>query len=253
MEWRPVLVAASGSAAFVGLALAGAFLIVNLAPSERPIAVGDKGLLMEGGSTLQPFDAPPAPSRPPLASSGPRAPIASPVVPAQQGTDLLALLREDQPPVPTSGPALAAIVPTAPQRPPRREALHPIVAMPTRALPDTRPSSPPTVPLIRPRPEPRNEGLLTPATISQFRLSLRLTPDQEPYWLPVQQALNEIGAQQAAMIRAGQDPKEAFGIGAAMRIYSVARPLLDVLREDQKARVRAQARSMGFTSVASQI
>jgi len=95
--------------------------------------------------------------------------------------------------------------------------------------------------------------VLTPSAVRQLHLSLRLTHDQEPYWIPVQQALLEIGAQQAAMVRAGQNPKEAFGVGAAMRMYSIARPLLDILREDQKARIRAQVRSMGFGAIASQI
>ncbi|GJE59913.1 hypothetical protein MPOCJGCO_2020 [Methylobacterium trifolii] len=95
--------------------------------------------------------------------------------------------------------------------------------------------------------------MLTPAEIRRIKLSLRLTRDQEPYWFPVEQMLAEIGSQQAALVRAGQNPSDAFGIGAAMRMSSVARPLLDVLREDQKAQVRERARAMGFGSVASSI
>ncbi|WHQ68596.1 hypothetical protein [Methylorubrum extorquens] len=86
-----------------------------------------------------------------------------------------------------------------------------------------------------------------------MRLSLRLTREQEPFWVPVEQALMELSAQQAAMARAGQDPKDVFGISAGMRLHSVARPLLDQLREDQKAQVRAHVRAMGFGSIASSI
>ncbi|MGU3286041.1 hypothetical protein [Methylobacterium mesophilicum] len=94
---------------------------------------------------------------------------------------------------------------------------------------------------------------MTLVEIRRMRMALRLTREQEPYWIPVEQALMEISAQQTAMVRAGQDPKEAFGIGSGMRVYSVARPLLDQLREDQKALVRERARAMGFGSIASSL
>ncbi len=86
-----------------------------------------------------------------------------------------------------------------------------------------------------------------------MRLALRLTREQEPFWPPVEQALLEIGAQQTAMLRAGQDPKDALGIGAGMRVYGAARPLLDQLRDDQKAQIRARARAMGFGAIASSL
>jgi hypothetical protein len=38
-----------------------------------------------------------------------------------------------------------------------------------------------------------------------------------------------------------------------MRMYSAARLLLGVVREDQKAEVRKRARAMGFEQVASSI
>lgn len=94
---------------------------------------------------------------------------------------------------------------------------------------------------------------MSAAEIRRFRLGLRLTREQEAQWPAVEQALLELGAQQAALIRAGQDPKDAFGFGTAMRLRSAAQPLLDVLREDQKARVREQARAMGFGAIASAI
>jgi hypothetical protein len=251
MEWRRVLVAAGAAGAFVALAATGALLIVSLAPAERPVAVSDKGLLIERAANLQPFDARPEPPRQAMPVVERPASMPPPTAAARQSADLLAMLREDPQAVPATRPGSAVIAPVVP--PPHREVVRPAVASPPRTLPEARPPTVQAAPLTRPIPEPRNDGLLTAATIRQFHFSLRLTPDQEPYWFPVQQALNELGAQQSAMLRAGQDPKEVFGVGAAMRIYSVARPLLDVLREDQKARVRSQARSLGFSAVASQI
>lgn len=236
MEWRPVLLGVGGVAGFAAVAGVGALAIVSLAPSEQPVAVGEKALLMESAPAA-PVEAPPVP-RP---------------APAPVREDLWSMMREAPAPAPTVVPPPEPPAPKAP----RREAPRTIVAAaPTPQLPPearAAPVLPSPLPRLQPRPEPRADGVLTPAEIRRFRLSLRLTREQEPYWAPVEQALVEIGGQQAAMVRAGQDPKSAFGIGTAMRMFSVARPLIDVLREDQKERVRAQARSMGFGSVASQI
>jgi hypothetical protein len=105
----------------------------------------------------------------------------------------------------------------------------------------------------RPPPDRRYEGVFTDAEIGRMRIALRLTPDQLRYWPPVEALLREIGAQQIVLVQAGRQAKEAFGIGISMRMYSAARPLLGVLREDQKAEVRKRARAMGFEQVASSI
>lgn len=254
MDWRAVLVRAGGVAAFVVLALVGAFAIVELAPADRPVVAADKVLLMEGTAPLRAFNEPARSHRPeplPSVQTTGQTSAAATLLP-----DPL-LVQRDEPasilePVPVQP---SPLVPALPPRSVRREAPRMLVAtIPPQALPEARPPLPTPAPLIRPKAgPPQPDGVLTPAAIRRLHLSLRLTREQEPFWPPVEQALLEIGTQQATMIRAGQDPKDAFGVGAAMRMYSLARPLLDSLREDQKARVRAQARSMGFTAVASQI
>ncbi len=105
----------------------------------------------------------------------------------------------------------------------------------------------------RPPPDRRYEGVFTDSEIGRMRIALRLTPDQVRYWPPVEALLREIGAQQIALVQAGRQAKEAFGIGISMRMYSAARPLLGLLREDQKAEIRRRARAMGFEQVASSI
>lgn len=105
----------------------------------------------------------------------------------------------------------------------------------------------------RPVLDRRYQGVFTDAEIGRMRIALRLTPDQLRYWPPVEALLREIGAQQIALVQAGRQAKDAFGIGISMRMYSAARPLLGVLREDQKAEIRRRARAMGFDQVASSI
>ncbi|MDP4024940.1 hypothetical protein Q8W71_20115 [Methylobacterium sp. NEAU 140] len=267
MDWKRVALGAGGVCAFVVAVAAGAVAIVGLMPGERPAAFGEKALLMESAPALKPFDeprkppvaAPPAPitappaqgalaERPPATRPGPRPAAARPtpeeVLAEWHNTPAGA-------PATTDAPAPIPAVP-AERREPRREAA---VAALVPPAPAARPPAVPAPPLpaLRAPPEPHVEGMITASEIRRMRLSLRLTREQEPHWAPVEQVLLEIGAQQAAMVRAGQNPKDAFGVGAAMRIYGIARPLLDTLRDDQKAVVRARARAMGFGNVASNI
>ncbi len=89
-----------------------------------------------------------------------------------------------------------------------------------------------------------------------MRLSLRLTREQEPFWVPVEQALMELSAEQAAMARAGQDPRDVhvLGIGAGMLAPLSGPTAPRPTREDQKAHVsRRRACAMGFGSIASSI
>ena len=256
MDRQRILTLAGGLATFAGFVALGAYAIVSLVPPEQPIAAAKGALLMENTPSPRAFDEPTRP-----ASPSPRADLREPppLAVLKEATPSL----EAVPPAGMRGPGdvvpdgvsrssglpLRPIVPT-PAKPPR-----PVVAaLPSGAvLPGASPPGADPRPSLAARPQRRDDGTLTPAEIRRFRLSLRLTREQEPYWLPVEQALTEIGTQQAALVRAGQNPKDAFGIGAAMRIYPAARPLLGVLREDQKARVRDQARAMGFGSYASSI
>jgi hypothetical protein len=116
------------------------------------------------------------------------------------------------------------------------------------------PSAAPRPPVAaRPAPDPRFEGVLTLAEIGSLKQALRLTSDQFQHWPAVEVILREMGARQIALVRAGRKPEEAFSSGITGRLYWAARPLLGVLREDQKAVIRRRAHSMGFGSVASMI
>jgi hypothetical protein len=265
MDWRPVMIGTAGAGVFTTLALTGAFVIVSLAPPEPPPTLGDKGLLMEGASGLRPFHTLPVHAHEPETRAEPPPPSLPRSEAAPSSAELLTTLKENTSPAPllqilgpvpapakASAPVPAALPVPVPPQFTHREAPRTVAKAEPYALPERSPPAA-AMPQIRPKVESRAEGVLSPSAVRRLHLSLRLTREQELYWLPVEQALLEIGSQQAALVRAGQDPKDAFGVGAAMRMYSAARPLLDCLREDQKARVRAQARSMGFASVASQI
>ncbi|GLS42212.1 hypothetical protein [Methylobacterium brachythecii] len=241
-----LLTVAAAVCAFVGVVAIGAFAIVSVAPREKPIAVAKDALLMESA---------PSPRRDEPISAYPQAPISEPApLPRLEEVDRGAASLESAgrtqgaPEKPAGIPSAAEPAPPA-QRKPARQTLAALPPNTTR-VPDL---APPPVRVPAPPQERRIEGVMSASDIRRLRLSLRLTREQMPYWPPVEQALLEIGVQQAALARAGQDPKNAFGFGSAMHIFSVARPLLDVLREDQKAMIRERARTMGFGSIASSI
>jgi len=96
-------------------------------------------------------------------------------------------------------------------------------------------------------------GVLTSAEIARIKYSLRLSPDQERAWPSVEAALAEMGRQQIALIRHGQEPRISQSEWPPGRLYSVAGPLLRTLRPDQKDAVRRLCRSLGFESVASML
>jgi hypothetical protein len=102
-------------------------------------------------------------------------------------------------------------------------------------------------------PTSRYRGVLTSTEIVRVKSSLRLTPDQERAWPPVEAALAEMGRQQIALIRRGQEPRIASSDWPPGRLYAVAGPLLQSLRPDQKEAVRKLCRSLGFEGVASMI
>jgi hypothetical protein len=102
-------------------------------------------------------------------------------------------------------------------------------------------------------PTTRYHGVLTSAEIVRIKHNLRLTPEQELAWPPVEAALGEMGRQQIALIRHGQEPRISQSEWPAGRLYSVAGPLLQTLRPDQKDAVRRLCRSLGFESVASML
>jgi hypothetical protein len=95
------------------------------------------------------------------------------------------------------------------------------------------------------------QGVLTNAEIFRIKNNLRLSPDQEPKWPPVEAALSEMGRQQIQEIRHGQEPRISQNDWPPQRLYSIAGPLLMSLRPDQKDQVRRLCRSLGFDAVAS--
>ena len=102
-------------------------------------------------------------------------------------------------------------------------------------------------------PTARYHGVLTSSEVARIRHNLRLTPDQEPAWRPVESALAEMGRQQIAQLRHGQEPRISQSEWPPGRLYSIAGPLLQTLRPDQKETVRRLCRSLGFDNVASML
>jgi hypothetical protein len=102
-------------------------------------------------------------------------------------------------------------------------------------------------------PTSRYRGVLTSAEIARVKYSLRLSPDQERAWPSVEAALAEMGRQQMALIRHGQEPRISPNEWPPGRLYAAAGPLVQTLRPDQKETVRRLCRSLGFESVASML
>jgi hypothetical protein len=102
-------------------------------------------------------------------------------------------------------------------------------------------------------PTARYHGVLTSSEVARIRHNLRLTPDQEPAWRPVESALTEMGRQQIAQLRRGEEPRISQTEWSSGRLYSIAGPLLQTLRPDQKETVRRLCRSLGFDNVASML
>jgi hypothetical protein len=173
------------------------------------------------------------------------------------GPPTLDLARPQEPPKPSlvrhevkrehvaapAGPKLASLTPgdVAPRHePPPRPVVE--VKKPT-IVPEIH-AAPPAA---------RYQGVLTSAEIARIHRDLRLSPDQEPRWPPVQAALSEMGHQQILLIRQGQEPRVSPNDWPPQRLYSVAGPLLMTLRPDQKDQVRRLCRSLGFEAVASML
>jgi hypothetical protein len=110
-------------------------------------------------------------------------------------------------------------------------------------------------PISEPRPQPlidhRFDGVLTAGEIARFKRALRLSPDQQPHWPPVEAVLQDIGRRQTAQVISGR--KAEVDSGSLQRLYTAAQPLLAIMRPDQKEQVRKLARSLGFGSYASMI
>ena len=187
----------------------------------------------------------------------PEPPAVTPTTVGAGGPPALDLARPAEPPKPSlvrhevkrehaaapTGPKLASLTPgdVAPRHePPPRPVVE--VKKPT-IVPEIH-AAPPAA---------RYQGVLTAAEIARIHRDLRLTPEQESRWPPVQAALGEMGRQQILLIRQGQEPRISPNDWPPQRLYSVAGPLLMTLRPDQKDQVRRLCRSLGFEAVASML
>jgi hypothetical protein len=92
--------------------------------------------------------------------------------------------------------------------------------------------------------------------IARVKRVLKLTPEQEAYWPPVQAALRALARRQVAaeptglVRRISQRVVSIVLDGAAIRRLAVAaRPLIATLHDDQKQAALAMAREMGLGPV----
>jgi hypothetical protein len=110
-----------------------------------------------------------------------------------------------------------------------------------------------------PRPAPRarkdSGALFNAAQLASIKSRLKLTPNQEEYWPPVESALRDIGWKAAHDGRTGSRASQAATIDPnsdeVQRLKSAAFPLIMSMNEDQKREVRMLAQVMGLTQVAA--
>ncbi len=92
--------------------------------------------------------------------------------------------------------------------------------------------------------------------IGHIHKALRLTPEQEPYWAPVESALRELARQQARNEPAGflrrigrRVVSVVLNSSAVERLVVAARPLIAVLNDEQKRTATGMAQDMGLGPV----
>ncbi|MGA2125435.1 MAG: hypothetical protein ABSG76_04695 [Xanthobacteraceae bacterium] len=94
------------------------------------------------------------------------------------------------------------------------------------------------------------------AQIARIKTALKLTPEQERYWPPVEAALRDIVTQvshESVQSRSFASGRTAVDPERVQRLTSAAMPLLMTFDEAQKREVRRIARNMGLDNVASAI
>lgn len=101
----------------------------------------------------------------------------------------------------------------------------------------------------------QNDGA-SAINIGRIKSALRLKPEQERYWHPVESALRSLARHQAQdanggfMHRvSGRVVSIVLNSAAIERLAVAARPLINVLNEEQKQAARALAQEMGLGSV----
>jgi hypothetical protein len=246
MDW-PVIGAVSGVAALAVAVTLGTVAMVRSAPEppKRTTAALAPLLRFEPRPEVGILNGPQLSSLNP-ADYGPGASarVQPPAAPQPQATPPQAAPVRKNPP--TTTPVAKPVHPPEQLRPPPAQgpvAARPLPPDPRLALPKPQ-FEPPKV-------DHRYDGVLTLAEISRIKTNLRLTPQQEPQWRPVEAVMRDIGRQQTAQVQAGRKPE--VDNGSVQRLYMAAQPLLGTLRPDQKEQIRKLARQMGYASVASMI
>jgi hypothetical protein len=251
MDWR-LIAAISGAAGTFCFVAIGAYVVFAHDPTPRRSAAAAPTLLSEyrfavtttpslmsvRPATPSPFEPDPS-AQSPFAPQGSAAHSSYPPPLNAQGKALTTAAAVPSGRIDTPAPAVNAV----------RQVPHGVGPPP---VVEVKKSS--VVPELHAAlPTSRYRGVLTSAEIVRVRSSLRLTPEQERAWPPVEAALAEMGRQQIALIRRGQEPRIAPSEWPPGRLYAVAGPLLQTLRPDQKEVVRRLCRSLGFENVASMI
>ncbi|HVV61449.1 MAG TPA: hypothetical protein VHD14_06795 [Pseudolabrys sp.] len=97
---------------------------------------------------------------------------------------------------------------------------------------------------------------VTEINIARIKSVLRLTPEQQAYWPPVEAALRSIARHQAQDESAGFVRRISHRVvaivldsAAIQRLATAARPLIVALRDDQRRDARALAQEMGLGPV----
>jgi hypothetical protein len=265
MDWRLIAAvsAAAGSFCFVA---AGAYVVVTHGTAPQPAFAPAPMLISEyrfpvttTPSLVGVQPTPPSPFAPELnpVAVSPGATSGAALAPGQMASAAPA-----NPPHITENLKKSPQGRSEPKQEPRTVGYKTAALAPYDAAP--RPEPPPR-PMVEVRkssvvpelhtalPTSRYHGVLTSAEIARIRYSLRLTPDQERAWPSVEAALAEMGRQQMALIRHGQEPRISQNDWPPGRLYAAAGPLLQTLRPDQKETVRKLCRSLGFESVASML
>lgn len=102
-------------------------------------------------------------------------------------------------------------------------------------------------------PPQKNYSLLSDAQIAAIKSRLKLTPQQETLWPPVETSLRKVAKTMHERRLASTTPPIDPDSAEISELRTAAMPLLGKLREDQKREVRALARIIGLDAVASQL
>jgi len=86
--------------------------------------------------------------------------------------------------------------------------------------------------------------VMTEGRIAQFKATLNITSEQEPYWTRVELVLRDIARRQRATAA------DAVDTGTLQRLVASAVPLFKRLDTDQKREAIRLARSLGISSLA---